>query len=133
MTETWIFGVDNYYKLVRLTDEVQQAHFAVMLLIMNVALWLHSFSLDLDQTRWSTLVLRISKLELFEISKFRNILMTIFKCRIFSAFRHFAGENKDCYFDMYVQIYAYFKLNEQELNLLQLLHTCKLKNIFITC
>ena len=48
LIEVWIFGVDNYYKLVRLTDEVQQARFAATLLIKNVSLWLHSSGLDLD-------------------------------------------------------------------------------------
>ena len=53
--EAWIFGVNNYCKLVGLTDEVQQARFAATSLIKNVALWLRNFGLDLDQTRWSML------------------------------------------------------------------------------
>ena len=55
LIEAWIFGVDNYYKLVGLTDEVQQARFAATLLIKNAALWLRSSGLDLDRTKWSTL------------------------------------------------------------------------------
>ena len=30
LIKAWIFGIDNYYKLVELTDEVQQARFAAM-------------------------------------------------------------------------------------------------------
>ena len=45
LIEVWIFGVDNYYKLVRLTDEVQQTGFAAILLIKNAALWLRSAGL----------------------------------------------------------------------------------------
>ena len=48
LIEAWIFGIDNFYKLVGLTDEVQQARFAAMLLIKNAALWLRSSGLDLD-------------------------------------------------------------------------------------
>ena len=55
LIEAWIFGVDNYYKSVELTDEVQQACLAAILLIKNAALWLHSSGLDLYHTRWSTL------------------------------------------------------------------------------
>ena len=54
LIEAWIFGVDNYYKLVELTDEVQQVRFAATLLIKNAALWLRSSGLDLDQTSWLT-------------------------------------------------------------------------------
>ena len=72
-------------------------------------------------------MLHISKSELFEISKFRNILLAIFKCRVFSIFCHLAGEKTDRCFDMYAQGYAHFKLYEQELSLLQLLHTYKLE------
>ena len=59
LIKVWIFVVDNYYKLVGLTDEVQQARFAAMLLVKNAALWLHSSGLDLDQTRWSTLTAQV--------------------------------------------------------------------------
>lgn len=55
LIEAWIFGVDNYYKLVGLTDEVQQARFAATLLVKNAALWLRSSGLNLDTTKWSTL------------------------------------------------------------------------------
>ena len=55
LIKAWIFGVDNYYKLVGLTDEVQQTGFAAILLIKNAALWLRSAGLDLDVTRWSML------------------------------------------------------------------------------
>ena len=54
LIKAWIFGVDNYYKLVGLTNEVQHAWFAATLLIKNAALWLRSFGLDLDRTKWST-------------------------------------------------------------------------------
>ena len=37
-------------------------------------------------------VLHISKFELFEISKFRSVLVTIFECQIFSVFCHLEGE-----------------------------------------
>ena len=51
LIKAWIFGVDNYYKLVGLTDEVQLARFAAALLIKNASLWLRSSGLDLDCTR----------------------------------------------------------------------------------
>ena len=55
LIKAWIFGVDKYYKLAGLTDEVQQARFAATLLIRIAALWLNSSGLDLDQTEGSTL------------------------------------------------------------------------------
>ena len=55
LMEAWIFGADNYYKLVGLTDELQQACFAATLLVKNAALWLCSCGLDIDHTRCSTL------------------------------------------------------------------------------
>ena len=51
LIKAWIFGVDNYYKLVGLTNKVQQAQYAATLLIKNVTLWLRSSGLDLNCTR----------------------------------------------------------------------------------
>ena len=51
--------MDNYYALVGLTDEIQQAHFAATLLTKQAALWLHLSGIDLDRTKWSTLKIAI--------------------------------------------------------------------------
>ena len=55
----WIYSVDNYYVLVGLTDEIQQARFAATLLTKQAALWLPSSGINLDRTRWSTLKIAI--------------------------------------------------------------------------
>ena len=54
-----IYSVDNYYALVGLTDEIQQAYFAATLLTKQAALWLYSSGINLDRTKWSTLKVAI--------------------------------------------------------------------------
>ena len=50
LIKAWIFGVDNYYKPVGLTNEVQKGCFAAIVLVKNASLWLQSSALDLDCT-----------------------------------------------------------------------------------
>ena len=49
--KAWVYGMDNYYKLLGLTDEVWQARFAATLMIKNAALWVGASGLDLDATK----------------------------------------------------------------------------------
>ena len=70
MIESWIYSVDNYYMLVGLTDEIQQARFAATLLTKQAALWLRSSGINLDRTKWSTLKVAIR--DYFRPSDFRH-------------------------------------------------------------
>ena len=45
-----MYSFDNYYTLVGLTDEIQQARFAATLLTKQAALWLRSSGINLDHT-----------------------------------------------------------------------------------
>ena len=54
-----MYSIDNYYALVGLTDEIQQARFATTLLMKQAALWLRSSGINLDRTKWSTLKIAI--------------------------------------------------------------------------
>ena len=47
--------MDNYFNLVGLTDEIQQARFSATLLVKAAALWLRTNNIDLNVTPWSVL------------------------------------------------------------------------------
>ena len=40
--EAWIFKVENYFALAGAVDENVKAHYALILLIKSVAIWLHN-------------------------------------------------------------------------------------------
>ena len=84
-------------------------------------------------TQYSHIVLHILKLKLFEISKFWNVLMAIFKCSFFRVFHHLSGVKNELLFWYVCTKLRMFKVMWTKINLLQNIRTCKLQNIFITC
>ena len=53
--DAWLFQVENYFALSKVTEENTKARFATMLLEKSAAIWLRNKNYDLTKLHWTNL------------------------------------------------------------------------------
>ena len=53
--DAWLFQVENYFELSKVTEENTKARFATMLLEKSAAIWLRNKNYDLTKLHWTNL------------------------------------------------------------------------------